>query len=201
MEVWKGIPGFPQYEASNLGRVRSLNYRAQGTVHILKPAQAQSTTYYTLSNNGYQKKMSTHRVIYMTFNEIPDNYEDMIVLHKDRDCTNNRADNLILVEQNSKLRKRKPQVITFHSGQPTNSQVKEDKRIQEFEDWAIDKDIPYENQNRYLLFDLGNDKRLFMSHVNKNVLVWYLGSGKNSLEGQLSQFKTPEQIYEWAKHS
>lgn len=38
MEQWKSIPGFSRYEASNLGNLRSLDYKKSGKVRMLKPA-------------------------------------------------------------------------------------------------------------------------------------------------------------------
>jgi hypothetical protein len=36
IEVWKGIPNFENYQVSNLGNVRSLNYRKTGKTKVLK---------------------------------------------------------------------------------------------------------------------------------------------------------------------
>lgn len=48
MEIWKTIPGYSMYEASNNGQLRSLNYKRSGKTIILKPA---------VSNDGYLKTM------------------------------------------------------------------------------------------------------------------------------------------------
>lgn len=43
-EVWKLIEGFPNYMVSNLGRVKSLNFKRTGKEGIMKPG---------ISNWGY----------------------------------------------------------------------------------------------------------------------------------------------------
>ena len=50
MEIiqWKTIKGFSNYEASNTGLIRSLDYKRSGKVQILKPAK---------SKDGYLKTM------------------------------------------------------------------------------------------------------------------------------------------------
>lgn len=36
-EIWKPIEGYPDYEVSSMGRVKSLNYYHTGKEKILKP--------------------------------------------------------------------------------------------------------------------------------------------------------------------
>lgn len=92
-EVWLPIKGFSRYEASNFGRLRSLNYKKTGLVKVLKPA---------ISDDGYLKTMlqrdnkkystiSVHRKIAETFHGKPEGKE---VNHKDGIKTNNYSDNL-----------------------------------------------------------------------------------------------------------
>ena len=65
-EIWKDIPGYEgRYKASNLGRIKSMNYLGhEGNEQILKP---------NITNLGYNrvelinKKYLLHRVIAMTF--------------------------------------------------------------------------------------------------------------------------------------
>ena len=47
-EEWKVVPGFSRYQASNFGRVRSLNYKNSGLIKVVSPS---------LSKDGYLKSM------------------------------------------------------------------------------------------------------------------------------------------------
>lgn len=94
LETWKGIDGYiGKYEVSNLGRVRSLNYKNSGLPRELK-FEKNSKGYFSvdLCKNGIRKKYRVSRLVASAFVEnthcLPE------VNHKDEDMTNNRADNL-----------------------------------------------------------------------------------------------------------
>lgn len=97
-EIWKPVPGYERYEASNLGQVRSVarltsNGRRRQT-HILKP--------YTLSNGYMQvgiyaqpdrkRGMCVHRLVLMAFKGMPG--EGLEGCHNDGNPANNRLENL-----------------------------------------------------------------------------------------------------------
>lgn len=86
VEIWKPIPGYENYEASNLGRVRS--------IRVLSPAVRSHDGYQALelTKDGQQKSWRVHQLVLMAFTgEKP---EGMHGCHNDGDKTNNRADNL-----------------------------------------------------------------------------------------------------------
>jgi len=93
-EIWKPVNGYEGiYEISNLGRVKSLNYRRTGNEKILK--QVKKTKGYlalTLYKNGSYKQHRIHRLVADAFIPNPDNLPQ--VNHIDEDVTNNRVDNL-----------------------------------------------------------------------------------------------------------
>jgi hypothetical protein len=99
-EVWKPIPSCPRYEASNLGRIRSV------FVHVLKPKITHSTMsdeplYELVVISGRRKLV--HRLVAEAFiGKCPKN---MIVHHKDHAKLNNRPENLqhVTRSQNTKL--------------------------------------------------------------------------------------------------
>ena len=107
-EIWKNIPGYEQYQVSNLGNIRSLDrYITQKRCKFndhhynrfmkgknLKP-------YIVLSNNKYphysvtlsmRKKFLVHRLVLLTFaGSCP---QGMECCHNDGNGLNNRLDNL-----------------------------------------------------------------------------------------------------------
>lgn len=100
-EIWKTYPEYPFIEASNLGRIRTVDrwvtYKdgrkrfVKG--HVLK--QCPSTHGYmevNFSVNGKMIHLKTHRVIAICFIPNPDNLPE--VNHIDNDKTNNVVSNL-----------------------------------------------------------------------------------------------------------
>lgn len=102
-EIWKAIPKFSRYEASNLGRIRSTNYKNSGKVKILKPALAKDGYLKTMLLNDCGKYCSwtVHRFITLTFlGEKPQKLE---INHKDGNKLNNAIDNLEYVTKSENL--------------------------------------------------------------------------------------------------
>lgn len=96
-EVWKPVRGyFNLYEASNYGRVRSLNYNHTGKTRLLSPGK--TTGGYlqvVLYKDGKLKGFRVHRLVWEAFNgPIP---EGMQINHLSEDKTDNRLENLSLV--------------------------------------------------------------------------------------------------------
>ena len=103
LEIWKPIPGYEEYyEASNLGRIRSLDrqmisptgkrYTKRG--RIRSPVLNQATGYYAvvLCGENSKKTITVHRLIAMAFLDNPDGFE--CVNHKSEDKRDNRPENL-----------------------------------------------------------------------------------------------------------
>jgi hypothetical protein len=98
-EVWKDIPGYEgKYQASNLGRIRSLD-RPRFKGRVLKHDKRLSSkdrkrAYYTIcfSVDGFTKYEYVHRCIAKTFVENPENKSE--VNHINGDKLNNAVSNL-----------------------------------------------------------------------------------------------------------
>ena len=102
-EVWKDIPDFPGYQASNTGKIKVLSHTihtdcGRGPYSYTVPERIMSTSirsrYYcvTLQKNGKYKNELVHRLIAKTFLENPNNLPQ--VNHKDENKLNNNLENL-----------------------------------------------------------------------------------------------------------
>lgn len=92
-EIWNAIQQFSNYQASNLGRVRSINYKKSGLIKVLKPALNPDGYLQTMIQNDSGKYISTsiHRLVAIAFYGLKDG---MVVNHKDGIKTNNNIENL-----------------------------------------------------------------------------------------------------------
>lgn len=95
-EIWKPIPGYENYEASNFGRIKSLNYNHTGKEQILKTKITnQGREAVTLSKNKTAKMFLVHRLVWESFNgPIPNNLQ---INHIDENPLNNNISNLNLM--------------------------------------------------------------------------------------------------------
>ena len=94
-EEWKDIVDYEGlYQVSNLGRVKSLNYKQTHKQLLLKPTIKKKTGYcqISLSKNGKKKLYLVHRLVAKAYLINQDNLPQ--VNHKDEDKTNNKVDNL-----------------------------------------------------------------------------------------------------------
>lgn len=95
IEVWKSLDflGYSNYEVSNFGRVKSLNYRRSGKEKILKLCKSkQGYLNVGLWYNGKEKKFNIHRLVALAFVPNPKNLP--CINHKDENKKNNHVDNL-----------------------------------------------------------------------------------------------------------
>ena len=110
-EIWKPIKDFEgYYEVSNIGRVRSLNYRNTGKEKVLKNIEC-SNGYLmvNLTKNGKQKQFKVHRLVAEAF--IPNPEGKPCIDHINTIRNDNRVSNLRWVTQkencNNELSKKK----------------------------------------------------------------------------------------------
>lgn len=91
VEIWRSIAGYPEYQVSNLGRVKSLKHKEEW---ILKPRLINSGYYRVLLSNPFVKgkQILIHRLVAIAFVPNPQNKKS--VGHLDGNKLNNCADNL-----------------------------------------------------------------------------------------------------------
>jgi len=102
MEKWKGIAGFPNYEVSNRGQVRSLprlaKCRRNGVRSvagkILKQYKAKGYPCASLIKDGRSRSFAVHRLVLDAFRG-PKSSPLMVCRHLDGIRTNNRISNLV----------------------------------------------------------------------------------------------------------
>ena len=94
MEVWKDIEGYEgRYQISNLGNVKSLNYRKTGIERLLTPKINKSGyKWVELSNGKATKPLLIHRLVAMAFLSNPNDYPE--INHKDENPLNCEVNNL-----------------------------------------------------------------------------------------------------------
>lgn len=91
-EEWKNIPNLKGYQASNLGNIRSLNYRNSKQIkNLSKTIAGRGYLRVKITINGIGKNYSVHRLVIQTFLGENDKLE---VNHKDGNKLNNNINNL-----------------------------------------------------------------------------------------------------------
>lgn len=93
IEIWKPVKGFENYEVSNLGQVKSLNYNRTKEAKILRLCKNKDgylCVHLHKNGKGYAKKV--HRLVTAAF--IPNPEGKTEVNHIDGNKTNNRVENL-----------------------------------------------------------------------------------------------------------
>lgn len=99
MEVWKDIEGYEGlYQVSNLGNVRSLNWRNTGKIRNLTlKRHNRGYLQIELSKARVCKTFMVHRLVAKHF--VPGYVDGLVVNHINECKTDNRADNLEWVSQ------------------------------------------------------------------------------------------------------
>lgn len=92
-EKWKDIPGCPNYQVSNKGEVKSLNYKRTKKEKVLKLCKnSDGYLNVNLIKDGKAKNMKVHRLVADAFISNPENLPQ--VNHKNECKTDNRVENL-----------------------------------------------------------------------------------------------------------
>lgn len=92
-EVWKIVPGFgDKYSVSNMGRVKSSNYKGSGGESLMFPNIQNGYEIVAFHYEGNDKFFRVHRLVAELFIPNPNNYD--VVNHKNEIRNDNRAENL-----------------------------------------------------------------------------------------------------------
>lgn len=93
-EIFKDISGYEGlYQVSNLGNVKSLNYRNTGCEHLIRQTKDKNGYWHvTLSKKCELTCKTVNHLVGLAFLPNPNQYPE--VNHKDENKSNNRVDNL-----------------------------------------------------------------------------------------------------------
>lgn len=95
VEIWKSLDflGYPDYEVSNFGKVKSLNYKHSGKEYILKQCKNRGGYLFVcLYNDNKHKTFTVHRLVCLA--HLKNDYKLPQVNHKNEIKTDNRLENL-----------------------------------------------------------------------------------------------------------
>lgn len=91
-EIWKTIIDFEDYQVSNFGRVKSLNYKRSGKEGILTQSNINGYLSVNLYKNKIPSTPKVHRLVVISF--IPNPLNLPVINHLDGCKTNNNMSNL-----------------------------------------------------------------------------------------------------------
>ena len=103
IEVWKDVPEFENYQVSNLGRVKNINYRGTNKTKYLQSNSNRKKV--ALYQNGFQKKTSIAVWMAITFLNFKPNRYTKVVDHIDNDSTNDCLYNLQILSHRENISK------------------------------------------------------------------------------------------------
>lgn len=116
-EIWKDIQGLEgRYQVSSTGRIRSLNYRRQKRIKVLKPRN-DGRGYYSVTLD--KKNYKVHRLVAIHF---VDGYKPgLVVNHLNEIRTDNRQENLAFCTRGENIL----YSFNIHGSKKTGRQVKQ----------------------------------------------------------------------------
>jgi hypothetical protein len=109
-EIWKPIPTYPMYEASNLGRIRNCKRNK-----ILKKSNCGGYEIVMLYNNGKGKIFGVHRLIWWSFNKFLST-RALVIDHINHDKKDNRLSNLQILTQRQNTSKQIRETSSIYPG-------------------------------------------------------------------------------------
>ncbi len=126
-EQWKDVPNYEGlYQVSDLGRVKSLNYKQSLIPKIMTLVQEKNGYYkINMSKNGIVTNKKPHKLVAEVFlNHTPCRYE-LVVNHKNFNKLDNRKTNLEIVTARENSNKKHLQSSSIYTGVFVNDKTKQ----------------------------------------------------------------------------
>lgn len=125
-EVWKSIPGYEDYQASSLGRIRE-----KESQKLLKRTLHYDNYLQVTLKSGRTKNPWVHKLVALAFYGEPVGIDDPVVDHLDECTWNDRVDNLEWISRQENIRRwrernpdkigKKQKVVCLETGQQWDS--------------------------------------------------------------------------------
>jgi hypothetical protein len=109
-EIYKDIPDYPNYQVSNLGNVKSLNYKRTGKEKLLKGSKSGRKRNYlavVLYENNKWNRFHIHTLVAIAFLNHNTGGNKIVVDHINNDTFDNRLINLDLLTNRNNINKGK----------------------------------------------------------------------------------------------
>lgn len=130
IEIWKSLDfiGYPNYQISNWGQVKSLNYRHTGKERLLKQGKKKNGYLFVgLSKNNKRKYFYVHKLVVLAFIPNDNPIDKNEINHLDENKENNHVDNLCWCNryENNNYGTRNERVSKAHKGKPKSEEQKQ----------------------------------------------------------------------------
>lgn len=117
MEIWKDVVGYEGlYEISNIGNVKSLNYRHTGKSKILQPCKRNGYYSVVVCKDGIKKHKTIHSLVVESFIDKDYVLKGLVANHKNFKKDNNFLENLEIVTIRENSNKKHLQSSSKYTG-------------------------------------------------------------------------------------
>lgn len=191
MELWKSIPGFSDYEISDLGKIRSrdrvkkyesgrlIHYQSKEKLLRVHPDNGFLMTD-LIDDKGRRKTVYPHKAVAMAFIENKAPKKNRVVIHLDGDYKNNAVSNLKWATYSESI------LIGFKEGKRDNSDLWLKRRLKygpkggntsigrpDPLDYSQKKRIVYlRTEKGFTLNQLASKYNCSISHIHKTIKNW-----------------------------
>lgn len=170
-DEFKKIPDYPDYEISRSGAIRHIS------TGKIKYARLTRSGYYRVSLkdiDGITRNTGLHRLLGLTYLDLPNNYKSLVINHIDGNPGNNHIENLEWCTARDNV------IHAGYMGLTTKCKPIEVRNIQTGETWVFDC---YADAGKHF-------------GLTKDAISWRVNSGENRVDNLFNQYRTHKRIGE-----